>query len=89
MTTKLALLACASVMAVQFCPAQTNQPVQDFKPVTSNQQGKQYPQVNSEGRVRERVVAPQAESVMLDIGAVIYPLTKADDGAWVGDSNPQ
>jgi enterochelin esterase-like enzyme len=89
MKTKLALLACASVMSVQFCPAQTNQPVEDFKPATSNQQGKQYPQVNSEGRVRERVVAPQAQSVMLDIGAVKYPLAKGDDGAWTGDSKPQ
>jgi len=30
--------------------------------------GKEYPQVNSEGRVRVRVVAPQAQSVLLDIG---------------------
>ena len=70
--------------------AQTNQPpVEDFQPAASNQQGKEYPQVNSERRVRARVVAPQAQSVQLDLGGVRYPLTKGDDGAWVGESRPQ
>jgi enterochelin esterase family protein len=67
----------------------TNEPADDWKPATSIQQGKQYPQVNSEGRVRARVTAPQAQSVLLDIGGVRYPLTKGDDGAWVGYSRPQ
>jgi enterochelin esterase-like enzyme len=89
MKTKLVLLAFAYVISGQLGTAQTNQPVEDFKPATSNQQGKQYPQVNSEGRVRERVVAPQAQSVQLDLGGVKYPLTKGDDGAWIGDSKPQ
>ena len=80
----LALLACLPAVA------QTNQPaVEDFKPSSLNQPGKQYPQINSERRVRARVVVPQAQSVMLDIGAVKYPLTKGDDGAWVGESRPQ
>ena len=89
MKTKLVLLACASVVTGRLCTAQTNQPVEDFKPSTSNQEGKQYPQVNSEGAVRERIVAPQAQSVQLDIGAVKYPLAKGADGAWIGDSKPQ
>ena len=80
----MALLACLPTMA------QTNQPVvEDFKPSSLNQPGKQYPQVNSERRVRARVVAPQAQSVMLDIGGVKYPLARGDDGAWVGESRPQ
>jgi len=64
-------------------------PVEDFKPSTLNQQGKQYPEVNSERRVRARVVAPQAQSVLLDLGGVRYPLTKGTDGAWIGVSAPQ
>src|SRR6266567_5696893 len=85
-TNILALCLLAAFSAI----AQTNQPiVEDFKPSSLNQPGKQYPQVNSERRVRARVVAPQAQSVMLDIGAVKYPLTKGEDGAWVGDSAPQ
>lgn len=61
----------------------------DFKPASSNQPGRQYPQVDSEGRVRARIVAPEAHTVLLDIGAVKYPMTKDEDGVWMGDSNPQ
>src|SRR5450631_1895836 len=64
-------------------------PVEDFKPSALNQQNKQYPEVNSERRVRARVVAPQAQSVLLDLGGVRYPLTKGADGAWIGVSAPQ
>jgi enterochelin esterase family protein len=64
-------------------------PIEDFKPSILNQQGKEYPKVNSERRVRARVVAPQAQSVLLDLGGVKYPLTKGEDGAWTGISNPQ
>ena len=75
----------------QASPAPANQTpaVNDFKPASSNQPGKQYPQVNSEGRVRARLEAPDAQSVLLDIGAVRYPLTKGADGVWIGDSAPQ
>jgi hypothetical protein len=66
----------------QPCLAQTNPPpaVHDFKPASSNQPGRQYPQVNSEGRVRARLVAPEAQSVLLDIGGVKHPMTKGEDG---------
>ncbi len=71
--------------------AQTNQPVaEDFKPSALNQPGKPYPQVNSERRVRARVVAPQAQSVTFEfLGGGKYPLTKGDDGAWIGVTRPQ
>jgi alpha-N-arabinofuranosidase len=90
MKTQLTLLALGSIILSQLCVAQTNEPAEDWKPATSNQQGKQYPQVNSERRVRARVVAPQAQSVALQfLGGATYPLTKGDDGAWVGDTRPQ
>ena len=81
----LALLASLPTLA------QTNETaVEDFKPSSLNQPGKQYPQVNSERRVRARVVAPQAQGVTLDfLGGAKYPLTKGDDGAWVGVTRPQ
>jgi enterochelin esterase-like enzyme len=70
--------------------AQTNQTaVEDFKPASTNQRGKDYPQVNSEGRVRARIYAPEATSVLLDISGVRWPLTKQADGNWMGDSTPQ
>ena len=33
-------------------------------------------------------MAPQAQSVMLDISGVKYPMAKGADGAWMGDSAP-
>ncbi|WP_261340166.1 alpha/beta hydrolase, partial [Rhodopirellula baltica] len=35
----------------------------DFQPAPTNQAGKEYPQVNSQGRIKFRVVAPEAKSV--------------------------
>src|SRR5450755_4035611 len=68
-------------------------PIEDFKPsalnAVVNGQIKQYPEVNSQKRVRTRLVASQAQSVQLDIGGVRYPMTKSDDGAWIGVSNAQ
>jgi enterochelin esterase-like enzyme len=64
-------------------------PVEDFKPSALNQPGKQYPEVNSQKRVRTTIRAPDAQSVLLDIGGVRYPMTKAEDGVWTGVSNAQ
>jgi enterochelin esterase-like enzyme len=73
------------------CFAQANQtaPVEDFRPASTNQSGKQYPQVNSEGRVRASISAPQALKVQLDIGGKRYDLTKDEKGVWTGVSDPQ
>ncbi|MEO7889760.1 MAG: alpha/beta hydrolase-fold protein, partial [Vicinamibacterales bacterium] len=60
-------------------------PKEDFKPASSNLAGKEYPQVNSERRVRYRVVAPLATSVK--VGSL--ELTKGQDGAWMGTSEPR
>ena len=61
--------------------------MEDFKPASSNQPGKQYPQVNSERRARFRIVAPQAQSVRVPEWGGIT-LTKGEDGAWVGTTRP-
>jgi enterochelin esterase family protein len=67
-----------------------NAPVkEDFKPSEVNQQGKLFPQVNSEGRVRAQISAPNANKVQLDIGGVKYDLVKDDKGVWTGESAPQ
>jgi enterochelin esterase-like enzyme len=62
---------------------------EDFKPSAINQPGQEYPQVNSEGRVRARISAPEAHKVQLDIGAVKYDLKKDEKGMWIGESAPQ
>jgi enterochelin esterase family protein len=63
--------------------------VEDFKTTPTTQSGKQYPQVNSEGRVRVSISAPEAKKVQLDISAVKYDLTKNENGVWTGESAPQ
>lgn len=62
---------------------------EDFKPSETNQSGKEFPQVNSEGRVRVQIAAPEAHKVQLDIGGVKYDLTKDANGVWTGESAPQ
>ena len=89
MKTTVTLLAIASILSGVICRAQTtNQPpVDDWKPAPTNQQGKEYPQVNSEGRVKFRVVAPKAQSVSVSFrDSSVF--TKGEDGAWTGYTRP-
>jgi hypothetical protein len=76
-------------LGIALCWAQTDQPTikEDFQPSTLNQPGQEYPQVNSQGYARFRIVAPQAQAVSVSLGLGGRggtPLKKADDGAWVG-----
>jgi enterochelin esterase family protein len=63
--------------------------VEDFKKTPTTQQEKEYPQVNSERRVRVSIPAPEAQRVQLDIGGVKYDLKKDEKGVWTGESAPQ
>ena len=63
--------------------------VEDFKPNITNQLGRQYPMVNSQGAVRAQLRAPQANAVRLDIGGRKYEMVKDDQGVWTGTSAPQ
>ncbi len=69
--------------------AQTNGPtiIEDFTPSSLNQPGQEYPQVNSQGYARFRIVAPAADSVRISLGLRGQGgtvLTKSDDGSWIG-----
>ncbi len=59
----------------------------DFQPAATNQTGKEYPQVNSQGRIKFRVVAPEAKSVATTFRDSTEFL-QDDDGAWIGYSRP-
>ena len=62
-------------------------PKDDFVPNPLNQPGQQYPQVNSEGFARFRVVAPDAKSVIVSLGLGGRGgtvLRKDKEGVWVG-----
>ena len=85
MKKKLIVLALFVSLSGALSPAQANQPgeANDWKPSTLNQPGQEYPQVNSQGYARFRIVAPQAQSVSVSLGGGTA-LTKGEDGAWTG-----
>lgn len=70
------------------CFAQTETKIiEDFKPSTLNQPGKEYPQVNSQGYARFRVEAPDAKAVNVSLGLGGQggtDLVKGADGVWTG-----
>jgi enterochelin esterase-like enzyme len=84
---KNTVLLLALLLMCGICAAQDV--VEDFHPSSVNQPGKQFPQVNSEGRVRAKIVAPEANNVRLDIGGVKYEMVKDENGVWTGESAPQ
>lgn len=88
-------LMLATVAAVGSASAQAPAPAQaaapaiaeDFKPSSLNQPGQEYPQVNSQGYARFRIVAPQAQNVKVSLGLGGRGgtvLAKGADGAWTG-----
>jgi len=85
----LIILILMLITSGSMCWAQQQKAVEDFKPSSVNQSGKEYPQVNSEGRVRAQISAPEANKVQLDIGGVKYDMVKDDKGVWTGESAPQ
>jgi enterochelin esterase-like enzyme len=85
----IVLLAITTSGSVCFSQAGQTDIIEDFKPSTLNQPGKDFPQVNSKGRVRVQISAPEANKVQLDIGAVKYDLIKDVKGIWTGESAPQ
>ena len=85
----LSRLALLLIFSGVVCLAQEMQPtiLEDFKPSTLNQPGQQYPQVNSQGYARFRIVAPSAQSVSVSLGLGGRGgtvLTRAADSSWMG-----
>jgi len=82
-TAAVTLLAAGTVRAQNAAPAIT----EDFKPSALNQPGQSYPQVNSQGYARFRIVAPDAKAVRVSLGLGGQGgtvLAKGADGAWEG-----
>ncbi|HEY6502604.1 MAG TPA: alpha/beta hydrolase-fold protein [Chitinophagaceae bacterium] len=89
MNLKLSAIAVAATLLTGICFAQTQAvPLEDFKPSTLNQPGQQYPQVNSQGYARFRIVAPYADSIRVSLGLGGTrggtPLKKVSDSVWMG-----
>jgi len=69
--------------------SQTTPPaiIEDFKPSSLNQPGQEYPQVNSQGYVRFKIIAPAADSVRVSLGLGGRGGTKLKqmpDTSWMG-----
>lgn len=86
----LTAAAVACLIAGPVAAQTTATPIaEDFKPSSLNQPGQQYPQVNSQGYARFRVVAPDAQNVKASLGLGGRGgtvLTKGADGVWTGTS---
>src|SRR5688500_16145954 len=63
----------------------STQPTPDARPTPLTAPGYQYPMVDPTGRAYFRIVAPNAQSVVIGVGRR-FPLTKFEDGAWYGNS---
>ena len=75
----------AAILTSWFSFAQSD----SFKPASTNQPGKQFPQVSTDGKVRASFAAPDAQKVQLDIGGKKYDMVKDEKGVWTGESLPQ
>jgi len=84
-TIFLLAIAALALSCAEQQPAQ-NPVKEDFVSMSTNQKGQEYPMVNSEGIVRNRVYAPEAKSVQLQINGILFPMHKVGDGYWMGDS---
>jgi enterochelin esterase-like enzyme len=89
MSNKSLAIVFAAMLAGISCFAQTAQPavLEDFKPSTLNQPGQEYPQVNSQGYARFKIMAPGADSVRVSLGLGGRGGTKlamAADSSWMG-----
>ena len=90
MNYKIKLLLALLLITGSYCYGQSKEKIiEDFKPSSVNQPGKEYPKVNSQGRVRTQIHAPNAKSVQIDIGGEKYDLEKDENGMWTGESAPQ
>lgn len=89
MNLKSSAVVLATALLSGICYAQTTQtaPLDDFRPSSLNQPFQDYPQVNSQGYVRFRILAPQSDSIRVTLGLGGQGgtrLTKGTDGYFTG-----
>ena len=87
MTIKSLLLATVLFSCYAGLSQSTTSIKEDFKPSSLNQPGQEYPQVNSQGYARFRIIAPSADSVRVSLGLGGRGGTKlerAADSSWMG-----
>jgi enterochelin esterase-like enzyme len=89
MSHKVIIILLTAIITGGFCLAQT-EIKDDFKPSSLNQPFAEYPQVNSQGYARFRILLPDAQSVVVSLGlggSGGTRLTKGEDGYWTGTTS--
>ncbi len=87
MNLKCYAIVLAATLTSGIAQAQTAAIKEDFKPSSFNQPFQEYPQVNSQGYARFRIVAPKADSIRVSLGLGGQggtKLTKDDKGVFTG-----
>lgn len=89
MRLKILTMITVLTMAGSISLAQITQSdiIEDFKPSSLNQPGQLYPQVNSQGYARFKIIAPSADSVRVSLGLGGRGGTKLQqmpDTSWMG-----
>lgn len=72
---------------ISFAQPEQTTIIEDFKPSSLNQPQQEYPQVNSQGYARFKILAPAADSVRVSLGLGGKggtKLIKGEDGFWIG-----
>ena len=92
MNIKLLSVVLAMSLGISASFAQPTQPavIENFKPSSLNQPGQEYPQVNSQGYARFKIIAPTADSVMVSLGLGGRGGTKLKqmpDSSWMGTTD--
>jgi len=92
MNSKCLTIVLAATLTSGISQAQTAMIKEDFKPSSFNQPFQEYPQVNSQGYARFRIVAPKADSIRVTLGLTGQGqsgtiLTKGADGAFTGTTS--
>ncbi len=81
------LIACTFISSMGLAQTSPATIKEDFKPSSVNQPGQEYPQVNSQGYARFKIIAPSADSVRVSLGLGGRggtKLTKMADTTWMG-----
>lgn len=69
------------------CTGQSSDFPADSKPASTNVRGSEYPRITSSNRAVFRIKAPDAQSVVVQVGKE-YPMTKDDKGFWSVTTDP-
>lgn len=81
------VLSMTLISSIMMAQTASSKVIEDFKPSSLNQPGKDFPQVNSQGYARFRIEAPAADSVRVSLGLGGKggtKLMKSADGFWTG-----